>query len=236
MSVVAHPPHPLSRLAVGLVVLWLASAAAGFWWFAARDMRPFAGELAEAEQAFAATVAAGRLQDWLTDWRQRHPQALRPGGLVLLHFWDPGCPCSRFNNDHVRQLLAAPGSADVQLMVLTSAGAAAAQVQTVFGPTVVPVPPDQWQAIATAVPASPAAAVFDGSGRLAYLGPYSEGAACLAGNGDFVEQTLSRLRAGDTPTQLNMTAFGCFCRWTPHPVSAIRQANDGQDRSLSSTI
>jgi hypothetical protein len=66
------------------------------------------------------------------------------------------------------------------------------------------------------IPASPAAAVFNHEGQLAYFGPYSEGAACLTGNGDFVEQVLDKLLAGERPQQINTAAFGCFCDWNLH--------------------
>ena len=62
------------------------------------------------------------------------------------------------------------------------------------------------------LPASPAVAVWDSLGRLAYFGPYSEGAVCTSAN-SFVEPVLDALLAGRPVLAPQTLASGCFCAW-----------------------
>ena len=45
-------------------------------------------------------------------------RARNPGKPLFMHFFNPSCPCSRFNVDHVRQLAAAFGQ-DVVFVACT---------------------------------------------------------------------------------------------------------------------
>ena len=61
-------------------------------------------------------------------------------------------------------------------------------------------------------PASPAVAIWDHEGRLAYFGPYSEGAVCTSSN-SFIEPILEALADGRPVSAGNTLAVGCFCQW-----------------------
>ncbi len=62
------------------------------------------------------------------------------------------------------------------------------------------------------LPASPAVAIWDRQGRLAYFGPYSEGAVCNASN-SFIEPILKALLDGRQVSASNTLAVGCYCPW-----------------------
>ena len=62
------------------------------------------------------------------------------------------------------------------------------------------------------LPASPAVAIWDSSGQLAYFGPYSEGALCTSSN-SFIEPILEALVAGRPVRADSNLAVGCFCDW-----------------------
>ena len=62
------------------------------------------------------------------------------------------------------------------------------------------------------LPASPAVAIWDRTGQLAYFGPYSEGATCTSSN-SFIEPILEALSAGRPVSASNTLAVGCFCDW-----------------------
>ncbi len=63
-----------------------------------------------------------------------------------------------------------------------------------------------------ALPASPAVAIWDRSGHLAYFGPYSEGAVCNSSN-SFIEPVLDALLENRPVAAANTLAVGCFCDW-----------------------
>lgn len=62
------------------------------------------------------------------------------------------------------------------------------------------------------VPSTPAVAVFDTQGMLTYLGPYSTGTFCSAGNG-LVEPFVAHTQISTYPTIL-LDAQGCYCKTT----------------------
>lgn len=62
------------------------------------------------------------------------------------------------------------------------------------------------------LPASPAVAIWDREGRLAYFGPYSEGAVCNASN-SFIEPVLKALVEGRRVNASNTLSQGCYCPW-----------------------
>ena len=62
------------------------------------------------------------------------------------------------------------------------------------------------------LPASPAVAIWDQQGRLAYFGPYSEGALCTSSN-SFIEPIIEALLAGRSVRADSNLAVGCFCDW-----------------------
>lgn len=64
------------------------------------------------------------------------------------------------------------------------------------------------------LPASPAVAIWDRTGYLAYFGPYSEGAVCNSSN-SFIEPVLDALLENRTVAAANTLAVGCFCDWQP---------------------
>ena len=62
------------------------------------------------------------------------------------------------------------------------------------------------------LPASPAVAIWDRAGQLAYFGPYSEGAVCNSSN-SFIEPVLDALINNRPVNAANTLAVGCFCDW-----------------------
>jgi len=62
------------------------------------------------------------------------------------------------------------------------------------------------------LPASPAVGIWDQSGELVYIGPYSEGAVCSSDN-SFVEPILDAVLAGRKVRATHSLAVACFCDW-----------------------
>ena len=118
---------------------------------------------------------------------------LRPAdnmGAIVVHFIDPDCPCSRFSIPHVEDL------------EQKFAGIAEFRTQS----SVSALPKN------LRIPATPAVAIWNKEGDLAYFGPYSGGAICGTGS-DFVATVFNQLQNGVNPQWINLDAVGCFC---PH--------------------
>ena len=178
-------------LASLLALLWVGLMAAAFWWYQARYIRPFTEQTA---------LFDGSLLQL--------PAELRgPGSVRLVHFWDPACPCNVGNQQHLGELLSRFGEHGVNFYSVQKPGSQGE----------LPAPLNGLQALATLpgseqLPASPAVAIWDQQGRLAYFGPYSEGAVCTSSN-SFIEPVLDALLQGRAVAAANTLAAGCFCDW-----------------------
>lgn len=145
---------------------------------------------------------------WLYEWQwqsrfeNRHasfdlarqptpPVALTPGEALVVHFVDPHCPCTRFATPHI-EALDARLDPSVRTMRIYATEVLADNM--------------------TWIPASPAVAIWDGQGELAYVGPHSDGAFCGQGE-DLVARVMQQLQNGQNPQWLNNEAIGCFCPW-----------------------
>lgn len=174
-----------------VVILWLAAMATALWWFQTRYIRPFEPRtelFSGAELRLPAELAG-------------------PGAIRLVHFWDPGCPCNVGNQQHLGELVQAYAPRGVQFYAVQKAGSHGRL-------------PGNLQALqplealpgSEGLPASPAVAIWDREGRLAYFGPYSEGALCTSSN-SFIEPILEALVAGRPVRADSSLAVGCFCDW-----------------------
>lgn len=192
--VIVESLHMLERktlLAGLLVALWLGLMAAAFWWYQVRYIRAFA------EQVTLFDGSALQL-----------PASLRGKGAVrLVHFWDPSCPCNVGNQQHLAELVARFDEQGVDFYSVPKNGTHAALPASLSALQELPALPGSSQ-----LPASPAVAIWDGEGHLAYFGPYSAGAVCTSSN-SFIEPILEALLAGRPVRAANNLAVGCFCDW-----------------------
>lgn len=177
-------------IAIALTLAWLLAMAAAFWWYQLRYIRPFDN------------------QTMLFDGHNlRLPLGLAgPGPIRLVHFLDPKCPCNVGNQQHLASLIERFSGHGVAFYVAPKSGK----------PVQLPKPLTALKPIKLAgtedLPASPAVALWDQNGQLAYFGPYSEGATCTSAN-SFVEPIIEALLAGRSVKVGNNLAVGCFCNW-----------------------
>ncbi len=178
----------LSLLAlICAVTLWMA-----YGWFQSRYIRAFS------EHATLFEGDALQLPDALAG----------PGPIRLVHFWDPACPCNVANQQHLGELQATFSPQGVQFYAVQKTGSHGR----------LPADLDTFKALAAItgsehIPASPAVAIWDHQGHLAYFGPYSEGATCNASN-SFIEPILKALTEGRQVKATHTLAQGCYCPWT----------------------
>lgn len=106
-------------------------------------------------------------------WPEELATSLIPGRPALLHFFNPDCPCSRFNLDHVRELSSHYGARISLILVIQSdrPPGATHPVEGLSAPFV----HDVHGSIAdlAGVYATPTAVVLDRSHRVSYVGNYT---------------------------------------------------------------
>ena len=186
-------PTRKTLLASLLILLWAVSMLYAYWWYEARYLRSFSDQTA---LFYGETL--------------RLPAEMAgPGPIRLVHFWDPACPCNIGNQQHLADLIERFGSQGVAFYSVQKPGSKGQLPSTLDALLPLSALPGSGQ-----LPASPAVAVWDRSGQLAYFGPYSEGATCTSSN-SFIEPILDALIDGRPVNASNTLAVGCFCDWPP---------------------
>lgn len=168
---------------------------------------------------------------WLNDWRYRlptpipsHYQPVLPGSLirlqlpvtdpqkaVFLHFFNPGCPCSRFNIANFKRLyLAYRGQLNFVIVVISDQTYSVKTIQDKFG---FPIPVLFNPAIAKAcgVYSTPQVALLDTGGHLYYRGNYNRSRYCTDEKTNYakiaIDGLLKNTRLVFSPMALR--AYGC---------------------------
>ncbi len=136
-----------------------------------------------------------------------------PGKPVFLHFFNPSCPCSRFNLDHVRQLVATFGRDVVFVAVLRDETPETLQRAYRALGLDIPFHVDPGPlANAVGIYSTPQAAVLDADGGLFYQGNYNLTRYCRDRETEFARLALERLRIGAPAPQFvsaATVAYGC---------------------------
>jgi hypothetical protein len=174
---------------------------------------------------------------WMQDWRYNLPTpppalleqpalgstpvlpaAVRstaaPGLPILLHFYNPDCPCSRFNRDHVRQLARQyQGRAQI-IAVLQMAAVDATALEREARHLGFPAIADSEGRIAATcgVYATPQAVILDPAGKLLFRGNYNRSRYCTAPVTEFARLALEAAVSGKaTPDfpEAAVVAYGC---------------------------
>ena len=192
---------PLPTLKTLLACLFTLICAVGLWaaydWFQGRYIRAFSDQTA----LFAGDVLS-------------LPAELPgPGPIRVVHFWDPACPCNVGNQQHLTELLATYVPQGVAFYSVRKPG-----TQGQLPATMSAIKPLTTLPGADHLSASPAVAIWDRNGQLAYFGPYSEGATCNASN-SFIEPILQALSNNRPVKATHTMAVGCYCPWQPDPTA-----------------
>ena len=136
------------------------------------------------------------------------------GGPVLLHFYNPACPCSRFVADHVRQLARQFQPAARVVAVLETDE----DISTTLGVEIrhmgIAVIADRGGRLASAcgVYSTPQAVVLNADSRLIYRGNYNLSRYCTAPGTEFARLALEAGIARHSPPVFPAAAtlaYGC---------------------------
>ncbi|MBE9583763.1 AhpC/TSA family protein [Mucilaginibacter sp. JRF] len=130
---------------------------------------------------------------------------------MLLHFFNPKCPCSRFNIDHFKKLVKTYSDKADFMVILMDENYTPEEVKDKFDLNV-PVLYAPKMAEACGVYSTPQAAVIDTRGRLYYRGNYNTSRYCTNTKTEFARIALDALLQKHNPLKFNalaLTAYGC---------------------------
>jgi hypothetical protein len=169
---------------------------------------------------------------WYYDWQYKLPTPVpagykpvafsaRIGGLpgikqesgkpLFLHFFNPGCPCSRFNFRHFKSLAEKYGGRmDFMIVLMSSKKYTEEEIQHKFD-TKLPVVADSMVAAACGVYSTPQAVILDGDSRLYYRGNYNSSRYCTDAKTEYARIAIDSLFDNNTFHFGGnaLTAYGC---------------------------
>jgi len=111
----------------------------------------------------------------------------KPGLITVRQYIDPSCPCNRYVDKHRHELEAEFSGNRVTFEEV-----------------------NPRSLLDTKPSATPAVAIWDEAGNLAYYGAFSNGVLCNAKT-SLIGPVISSLLEGDNPLVLNTNGVGCFC-------------------------
>jgi hypothetical protein len=130
---------------------------------------------------------------------------------VFLHFFNPDCPCSRFNLQHVKSLIKQYSrQASFAVVLVTSKPYTARQIQQKFD-LAVPVVSSATLAAACGVYATPQAVILTPAHQLYYRGNYNSSRYCTNKKTEYARQALESMlhRLPLMPNSAAQKAYGC---------------------------
>ncbi|MBS7563946.1 redoxin domain-containing protein [Mucilaginibacter sp. Bleaf8] len=134
------------------------------------------------------------------------------GKPLLLHFFNPDCPCSKFNIKHFQSLVHQfNGDVNFAVVLMSAKGYTPDQVKKKFDLNV-PVIFSPETAKACGVYSTPQAAIIDASGKLFYRGNYNTNRYCTNTQTEYARIALEALLQNNRTihfNQLALTAYGC---------------------------
>jgi hypothetical protein len=131
---------------------------------------------------------------------------------LYLHFYNPDCPCSRFNAKHIRELIRAHGDS-VRALIVVPSSHDKKVAQDEFSETLEIISDDDGAiAKSCGVYSTPQAVIIDEQGRLFYRGNYNRARYCTAQATNYAEMALLSLINGASPPVFDLLAtqsYGC---------------------------
>ena len=140
------------------------------------------------------------------------PAVLSKDKAYFLHFYNPDCPCSRFNTRHLKSLIGTYHDS-IAIVIVVPADTDIKKAQREFG-NELPILVDDQKAIAKScgVYSTPQAAIVDKNQNLFYRGNYNRSRYCTARASNFAELSLIALINHHPPPAFGLAAtqsYGC---------------------------
>jgi thiol-disulfide isomerase/thioredoxin len=136
-----------------------------------------------------------------------------PDKPLLIHFFNPDCPCSRFNMPHFKSLVKKyRDNLDFAVVVINkSSQYTPGEIKEKYDLNV-PVLCDSTIAASCGVYSTPQAAILDAGSNLYFRGNYNRSRYCTDANSEFVKMAIDSLLNSNTKplfSQFALKAYGC---------------------------
>jgi thioredoxin-related protein len=131
---------------------------------------------------------------------------------VLLHFYNPDCPCSRFNIQHFNSLVKQYGN-EIRFVIvpMTKKQTTATDILKKFDADI-PVVTDTTLAAECGVYSTPQAVIIDTSGKLFFRGNYNKYRYCSDKRTEYARMAIDKLLHNNAAIDLDelaSKAYGC---------------------------
>lgn len=138
---------------------------------------------------------------------------VQSGKPMFIHFFNPDCPCSRFNIDHFKSLVRKyGGKVNFAIVVLNKNGnCSEKEIQDKFDLDL-PVSFDRSIADVCGVYSTPQAVLIDNQGRLYYRGNYNKSRYCTDTRTNYAQMAIDTLLRNCPSPELDKSAYisyGC---------------------------
>ncbi|MBN9385306.1 MAG: hypothetical protein J0H74_31400 [Chitinophagaceae bacterium] len=148
------------------------------------------------------------------EWPGRTARTLPSGKPLFLHFFNPDCPCSRFNIPHFRDLVKRYGQqTNFAVVLMTNKHYTDDDIRRRFDlPSYLSVFRDSSIAAACGVYSTPQAVILDTGDRLYYRGNYNRSRYCTDDSSSYGKLALESLLRNDLHPSfdpLALKAYGC---------------------------
>jgi hypothetical protein len=140
------------------------------------------------------------------------PQGLNPEKPLFLHFFNPDCPCSRFNIANFKSIVNRYGSqVNFAVVVINNDRYSASEIQDKLGLNI-PVLFDQSIAKACGVYSTPQAVLIDKGHKLYYRGNYNRSRYCTDEQTNYAKMAINGLLHDNTRLtfdKMALQSYGC---------------------------
>lgn len=141
------------------------------------------------------------------------PNDFNTSTAYFLHFYNPDCPCSRFNSKNVKFLIRSHGDS-VRMVIVVPDAASAKQARSEFDDVTIYVDEKNQLALATGVYSTPQAVIIDDHQNLYYRGNYNQSRYCTSKATNFAELALVALFNHQPSPQFGLLATQSYgCEW-----------------------
>lgn len=186
---------------VGVWLTLLLSIVVGLFWY-----NDWLYQLPTPVPANYREVPTGTTVSWVNDINATKDKPL------FLHFYNPDCPCSKFNRSHFRSLVQTyKKQVNFAVVVMTDKKYSQQYIQDKIGLNV-PVYFDKTIADRCGVYSTPQAAIIDNDQKLYYRGNYNSSRYCSDEKTAYAKIALAGLLESKSLPELDakaLTAYGC---------------------------